>query len=333
MPEVPRAMEIGYVLSSEEHGPRELVRFARDAEQSGFTSASISDHFHPWTDDQGQSPFVWSVIGALAATTGLHVTTGVTCPIVRMHPAIVAQAAATSAAMMPGRFRLGVGTGESLNEHIVGRPRPPVSVRLEMLEEAVAVIRRLWSGETVTHTGRHHTVWTARLYTLPDFPPPVLMSAFGPRAVAVAARIADGLQSVSPDADTVRLYREDGGRGPAVAGVKVCWAPTFEQARATAHRLWRHVALPGQLAQELPMPDHFAQAASVVTEEQVAAIFPCGPDPEPYVSMINRYRNAGFDEVDIHQIGGDQRGFLRFYQRELVAELGRAGHPVGASAR
>ena len=185
-------MEIGFFLSSEEHGPAELVAFAQAAETAGFRSALISDHYHPWLEEQGQSPFVWSVIGALAATTNLRVTTGVTCPTVRVHPAVIAQAAATCATMMPGRFRLGVGSGENLNEHILGNAWPPVRVRLQLLEEAVEIMRQLWEGSIVTAHTEHYTVENARLYTLPEAPPPVLVSAFGAKATEVAARIGDG---------------------------------------------------------------------------------------------------------------------------------------------
>ncbi len=314
-------MELGFFLSSEEHGPRELLAFAQAAERAGFSSALISDHYHPWLEEQGQSPFVWSVIGGIAATTGLRVTTGVTCPMVRIHPAVVAQAAATSAAMLPGRFRLGVGSGENLNEHILGDPWPPVRVRLEMLEEAVEVMRKLWTGEIVLHRGRHYAVHNARLYTLPSEPPPVLVSAFGPKATEVAARIGEGFVTTKPDADAVRGYRTHGGRGPAIAALKVCWAETREEGVRTAHRLWRTELVPGQLAQELPMPLHFEQAAQLVDENEVAASIPCGPDPEAHVEAIERYRAAGFDELFVNQIGKDQEGFLRFFEAEIRPRL------------
>ncbi|MBW3574564.1 MAG: TIGR03557 family F420-dependent LLM class oxidoreductase [Actinobacteria bacterium] len=313
--------EIGYFLSSEEHGPSELVDFARQAEEAGFTSAWISDHFHPWNDQQGQSPFVWSVIGGIGATTRLRLTTAVTCPTMRIHPAVIAQAAATSAVMMPGRFLLGVGTGENLNEHILGQHWPPTAIRLEMLEEAVEVMRRLWTGEITTHEGKHYRVENARIYSVPDQPPPVLVSAFGPKAADVAARIADGLVSTSPDAETVDRYRSQGGSGPAQAGIKVCWAADEAAARRTAYQLWANSGLPGQLAQELPMPAHFEQASQLVTEDQIAEMIVGGPDPEPYVEMVRTYLDAGFDEVYISQVGKDQAGFFDFYRKELAPRL------------
>lgn len=216
-------VELGYFLSSEEHGPRELVRQAQLAERVGMRSVWISDHYHPWLDEQGESPFVWSVIGAIAATTQLRVTTAVTCPTMRIHPAVIAHAAATSTVLLEGRFELGVGSGENLNEHIFGDAWPVTDQRLEMLEEAIDVIRQLWSGGEITHRGRHYTVENARLYTLPGAPPPIVMSGFGPKSTELAGRIADGYASTMPDAELLETYRSSGGRGEASAGLKVCW--------------------------------------------------------------------------------------------------------------
>jgi G6PDH family F420-dependent oxidoreductase len=313
--------EIGYFLSSEEHPGSDLVRYAQQAEQAGFASAWISDHYHPWTDEQGEAPFVWSVIGGIAATTGLRLITGVTCPTIRIHPAVMAQAAATAAEMMPGRFRFGLGSGENLNEHILGDHWPPAHVRLEMLEEAVEVMRRLWEGSQVNHHGRHYRVENARIYSLPEQPPPVPISAFGPKALDVAARIGDGFVSTSPDADTVERYRAEGGKGPAMAGMKVCWATDEGAARRTAHRLWAQTGIPGELSQELPTPAHFEQASSLVTEDKVAESIVCGPDPERHVAAIEEYFEAGFDEVYVCQVGDDQEGFFDFYRSELRPRL------------
>nr|MBA3728962.1 TIGR03557 family F420-dependent LLM class oxidoreductase [Actinomycetota bacterium] len=218
--------ELGYALSSEEHPPNDLVRHAKRAEEAGFGFAFISDHFHPWVDRQGQSPFVWNVIGAIAATTErLRLGTGVTCPLIRTHPAIIAQAAATSAAMMPGRFLLGLGTGENLNEHILGDRWPAVDVRLEMLEEAIEVIRLLWRGGVQSHRGRHYTVENARIYTLPDEPPPILIAAKGEKAGRLAGRDGDGLVGVSPDEEMMKAFDSAGGTGkPRYGQVTVCWA-------------------------------------------------------------------------------------------------------------
>jgi len=324
--------EIGYFLSSEEHGPAALVEQARLASDAGIGSVWISDHFHPWLDEQGQSPFVWSVIGAIAASTPLAVITAVTCPTVRIHPAIVAHAAATSALLLDGRFELGVGSGEYLNEHIFGDQWPITDVRLDMLEEAVEVMRRLWTGEEIVHRGRHYTVENARLYSLPERPPPVLMSGFGPKATDLAARIADGYMSTKPDEDLVNRYREQGGRGTASAGVKVCWGPDADECAERAHRLWRSSGVPGELSQELRSPALFDQASSVVTVDTVAEHIPCGPDAEPIVKAVQRYVDAGYDRVFINQIGPNQAEFFRFFAHELGAGLAELGIAPDADA-
>jgi G6PDH family F420-dependent oxidoreductase len=298
------------------------VNVARQAEAAGFRSLWISDHYHPWIDRQGQSPFVWSVIGAIAATTELTVTTAVTCPLIRIHPAVIAQATATSANLLPGRFRFGVGTGEALNEHILGDRWPAVDVRLDMLTEAIEVIRSLWTGKTITHRGEHYTVEHARIYTTPDDTISVLVSAFGPEALEVAARIGDGWMTTHPDAEMAERYQELGGTGPALGALKVCWGPDEADARKLAYELWPTSGIPGQLSQDLPTPAHFEQAASIVTEEAATEGVPYGPDPERYVEAVRSYAEAGFDEVAITQIGPDQGGFLEFYERELRGRLG-----------
>ena len=314
--------EFGYFLSSEEHGPDALVRQAQQAEQAGFRSVWISDHYHPWNDRQGNSPFVWAVIGGIAATTQLRVTTAVTCPTVRIHPAVLAQAAATAAAMLPGRFLLGVGSGENLNEHVLGDRWPRVEVRLEMLEEAVEVMRTLWEGKLTSHDGRHYQVENARVYTLPETPPPVLVSALGSKSVSLAARIGDGLISTQPDRESLEQYAAEGGKGPRQGGLKVCWARDEQAARKTAHELWPNTLLPGQLSQELALPSHFEQATQLVTEDALAEMVACGPDPERHLASIRQYVDAGFDEVYVSQIGDDQAGFFDFWRLELAPRLG-----------
>jgi G6PDH family F420-dependent oxidoreductase len=320
---------IGYFLSSEEHPGSELVRAAVLAERAGFPAAWISDHFHPWLDEQGHSPFVWSVLGGIAAATErLRVTTAVTAPIVRIHPAIIAQAAATTAELFErsgagsaGRFALGVGTGEALNEHILGDHWPTPEVRLGMLEEAVELIRELWTGEVVDHDGEHYVVENARIYTLPQTAPKILVSGFGPKSVQLAARIADGFITTSPDRDAITQYRDAGGKGVLQAGVKVCWHEDRQQAVKIAHRTWRNSFVPGQLAQELAMPDFFDQASELVTEEMVAEKVTCGNDPEEHVTAIREYVDAGFDEVYVAQMGPDQEGMIAFYEREVLPRL------------
>lgn len=316
------ATQIGYALSSEEHQPTDLVRHASMAEEAGFRFALISDHFHPWVDVQGHSPFVWSVLGAIAhATERLTIGTGVTCPLIRIHPAIIAQAAATVADMMPGRFFLGVGTGENLNEHILGDRWPPHDVRLEMLEEAVAVIRLLWQGGSRTYRGQYYTVENARLYTLPKQLPAIMVAASGPNAAEAAGHFGDGLISTAPERSIVKAFTSNGGKGPRYGQVTVCWAETEATARRTAREIWPTAALGGELTQELPLPAHFEQATESATEEQVAEKVVCGPDPQRHIAMIKKYVDAGFDHVYIHQVGADQAGFLKFYQREVLPQL------------
>ena len=314
---------LGYALSSEEHPPSALVENARRAEEVGFTFALISDHFHPWVDAQGHSPFVWSVIGGIAqATETLRLGTGVTCPTMRTHPAIIAQAAATSAAMMPGRFFLGVGTGENLNEHILGDHWPAPDERLEMLEEAIEVIRLLWEGGYQTHRGQHYTVEKARLYTLPDEPPPIAVAAAAPLAAELAGRVGDAFVGVAPEQEIVDAFREAGGGDkPRYGQLTVCWAASEAEAKQTAYEIWPIAAIKGDLMQELPLPQHFEQAAQMVSPDDVAEMVVCGPDPERYLEKVREYEEAGFDHVYLHQVGSDQEGFFRFFEGELAPKL------------
>jgi G6PDH family F420-dependent oxidoreductase len=315
-------VKLGYALSSEEHTPNDLVRHAHLAEKAGFSFALISDHFHPWVDAQGHSPFVWSVIGAIAhATERLELGTGVTCPTIRIHPAIIAHATATVASMMPGRFFLGVGSGENLNEHILGDRWPPHDVRLEMLEEAVEVIRLLWQGGSQSHHGKYYTLENARLYTLPDELPPIVVAAAGPRAAEAAGRFGDGLCSTAPEATVIEAFQKAGGAGPSYGQATVCWAASEAEAKRTALKVWPNAALGGELSQELPTPAHFEQATSNATEEQVAKEVVCGPDPQKHIDLIKKYVAAGFDHIYIHQVGPDQEGFLNFYQREILPQF------------
>jgi len=314
--------ELGYALSSEEHPPADLVRNAERAEQAGFTFALISDHFHPWVDAQGHSPFVWSVIGGIAQRTErLRLGTGVTCPLIRTHPAIIAHAAATCGALMPGRFFLGVGTGENLNEHIFGDPWPAADERLAMFEEAIEVIRLLWEGGYQTYRGEYYNVENARLYTLPEQPVPIAVAASKPGAAEIAGRLGDALINVAPDEDIVEQYTQAGGEGPRYAQLTVCWAKSEEEGKKTAHKVWPNAGIKGDLAQELPLPRHFEQAAQLVGEDDVAETVVCGPDPERYLEQIREYAQAGYDHVYLHQVGRDQEGFFSFYERELKGRI------------
>jgi len=311
---------LGYAISSEEHHPSAIVRHAQRAEEIGFTYALISDHFHPWVGEQGQSPFIWGVLGGIAqATKTLHIGTGVTAPIIRTHPAIIAQAAATIAAMMPGRFFLGVGTGENLNEHILGDRWPAFAIRAEMLEEAIQVIRLLWQGGMQSHYGKYYTVENARLYTLPDVPPQIMIAAAGPESAELAGKLGDGLINTSPDAEIVQIFEKYGSKDrPKYGKLTVCWAETTAKARATAFRNWPNAAMKGDLAQELPTPSHFERAAQMVTEDSVAEAVICSNNPDDHLKGIQEFVDAGFDHVYVHQIGPDQEGFFNFYERFIL---------------
>ncbi|HEX9787906.1 MAG TPA: TIGR03557 family F420-dependent LLM class oxidoreductase [Candidatus Binatia bacterium] len=317
-------IEIGYALSSEEHAPKDLVRYAQPAEETGFSFALISDHYHPWIPRQGQSPFVWSVIGAISQTTQrITIGTGVTCPVLRIHPAIIAQAAATAANMMEGRFFLGVGTGENLNEHILGRHWPPIHIRQEMLAEAVKVLRLLWRGGMSNHEGKYFTVEQAQLFTLPNKPPPILVAAAASRSAEFAGSIGDGLISTAPHENLVKKFRaSDGGaEKPCFGQITVCWAPRLDEAKQIAHEWWPVAALPGKLMSQLATPSEFEAASQLLTQDEAAEALVVGPDPEVYLAGIESYRSAGFDHVYIHQVGPEQDGFFKFCEREILPKL------------
>jgi coenzyme F420-dependent glucose-6-phosphate dehydrogenase len=320
------SIQYGLTLSSEEHNPSRLLEIAVLAEHTGFDFVSISDHYHPWVDEQGHSSFVWSMLGAIAARTStIGIAVGVTCPIMRIHPAILAQATATCADLMGDRFTWGVGTGEALNEHVLGDRWPPADLRLDMLEEAVDVVRKLWTGEQVTHRGPHFTVENARIYDAPATPPPVIVSAFGPAAATLAARIGDGLYVTGPAVDIIQRWRDEGGTGPVYAQLTLCWAEDRDKAVETAHRIWPNTGVPGQLSQDLPTPAHFEQASSTVTADQIAESVSCGPDPEPVIGAVEEMLDAGVDHVYLHQIGPDQEAFCRFWTDRVAPGLSGRG--------
>ena len=315
----------GFTLSSEERGPAELVSNAARAEDAGFEFCAISDHFHPWIQEQGHSPFVWAVLGGVAkATRHIEVGTAVTCPILRVHPTAVAHASATAALLFEGRFFLGLGTGEALNEHVTGERWPPPDTRLEMLEEAIGVIRQLWSGETIDYRGTYYTVENARLFDPPSTPPRIVVSGFGPRATELAARRGDGYFGHGPKPEPVEQYHQSGGRGPTYAQIDVCYGADEDACRETTHRYWPNSGFPGQLAQDLPTWTHFEQLASLVSVDAAARDVPCGPNLDGIVELTRSYRDAGYDHLYFHQIGPDQDAFFEIWESELgkaLAEL------------
>ena len=313
--------EFGINLASEAHGPNKLTEYASHAEDIGFDFAVISDHYHPWISKQGNSPLVWGTIGAISQQTEeLELGTAVTCPTIRVHPALVAQAAATAQVQMDGRFFLGVGTGERLNEHLLGDRWPPHSVRLEMLEEALNVIRKLWTGEMVTHHGNHYTVENAQVFTLPEDLPSIHVSGLGPRAAKVAGRIGDGYIATSPEEKLVDQFEEGGGDGPRYGGMMVSYADPDEEARKNAHEWWPNAGLQGG-GSELPTPKHFEDVVKGVTEDDVAQAVVTGPDPQPYIDTVQTYLDVGFDHVYFQQIGSNQEAAVEFFQEEVVPEF------------
>jgi coenzyme F420-dependent glucose-6-phosphate dehydrogenase len=311
---------IGYTLSSEEHGPGDLLLYGRIAEEVGFDFLTISDHFHPWISRQGNSPLVWSVLGGLSVKTErVPIMTSVTCPTIRIHPAIVAQAAATTAALLPDRFILGVGSGENLNEHVIGMGWPHPKERLDMLDEAIFLMRRLWTGELVSEWTDHFTIDRARLYTLPESPPPIAVAASAPAAAELAGRAGDALISTSPDHEIVRTFRDAGGRDKPVYGqLTICFGPDEAKAADEALEWWPNTSVPGELGVELLEPQQFEEAAQLIAPEDVAEKVVCGPDPGAIVEKTREFVDAGFDHVFIHQVGPRQEEFLEFAKSDLL---------------
>ena len=315
-------MKLGLTLSSEEHGPRRLIDMAVLAEERGFDFVSVSDHFHPWIGAQGHSPFVWSVLGGIAiATETIEVGVGVSCPILRIHPAILAQAVATTGVLFDGRLIWGVGTGENLNEHVLGDPWPAYEVRAAMLEESIALIRRMWAEESVTHRGDYFTVEDARIFDRPDDQVPIVISAFGEKSAQLAARAGDGLWLSSTNEETIAAFTDAGGSGPVFSQLTVCWGPDREDAIELAHKVWPNTGLPGQLNQELRTILDFEQAVELVTPEKLAEEIPCGPDTDSIIEKAIEARDAGVDHLYFHQIGDDQEGFVAFWEKEIREAL------------
>jgi coenzyme F420-dependent glucose-6-phosphate dehydrogenase len=316
-------LQLGYWLSSEEHSPRDLVSNAGRAESVGFSSAMISDHFHPWTREQGQASFVWAVIGGIAvATENLRIGTGVTAPIIRMHPTVVAHAAATAAEMLQGRFFLGLGSGERLSEHVVGERWPGATERRVMLEEAVGVIRALLAGDNVNHTGQYFRVENAELFTRPVTPPPIMLAVGGRASAELAGRVADGMIAASSNPRPVEAFEAAGGLGkPRIGQLHVCWAESEDAAEATVHRVWPQVALKGSALSDLARPKDFEGVVASLPRKAAVAGVTCGPDASRHVEAIARYAAAGFTELYVHQVGPDQEGFFRFYADEVLPRL------------
>ena len=315
-------MQYGYKLSAEGFDPKELVRQAKLAEASGFDFVEMSDHYHPWLDSQGHSPFAWTVLGAIAAETDrIGLATGVTCPTVRYHPAIIAQAAATLAIVSDDRFTLGVGAGERLNEHVVGRGFPAVAERQEMLREALEIIRLLWQGGYRSYRGEYLDLEDARVFDLPDRLPVIAVAAGGPDAAELAAELGDGLFGTEADPELLGAYRDAGGSGPRYGEVGLAWAEDEEQAVRAAFESSRWSLAGWKVMSELPNPVNFDASAQYVREEDVAAQMPCGPEVAKHVAAVRSYEQAGYDHVVLANNGPDPDGFMDFFTRELKPAL------------
>ncbi|MBB1245589.1 LLM class F420-dependent oxidoreductase [Streptomyces durbertensis] len=317
-------VQIGYTMMTEQAGPRELVDHVVAAERAGFDFSVTSDHYFPWLASQGHSPYAWSVLGAAAhATSRIPLMTYVTCPTVRYHPAVVAQKAATMQLLSQGRFRLGLGSGENLNEHVVGAGWPTPGVRLEMLEEAVEIIRALFAGGNVNHHGTHFDVTNARLWDLPDEPPPIGVAVSGPRSCEIAGRLADLVIATEPKSTLLRDFDRHGGSGkPRVGQLPVCYDPDRSAAVARAHDQFRWALGAWPVNSQLEGPTAFEGAPAQVRPEDVADTVPCGDDVDTFVEAVRAFRDAGFTEIALVQVGGDrQEPFLEWAQAKLLPAL------------
>jgi G6PDH family F420-dependent oxidoreductase len=307
---------------SEEHGPAALVRNARRAEQAGFAFAAISDHFSPWLEEQGHAPLAWPVLGAVAnATRQIGLMTAVTCPTMRYHPAIIAQAAATLGLLSEGRFTLGLGAGERLNEHVIGGGWPGRGERQDRLSEAIDIIQGLLAGTLANFRGSHFRLDHARLFDRPDPKPPVAIAAGGVGAARLAGRSGDALIATEARSDLIEAYVSSGGSGPRYAEVALCYAKREEDARATAHRYFRWSVAGWPVMAELPDTEGFAAASKHVSPETVAKLVSCGPSAEHHLQSITRYVQAGFDHIILVQVGPEQEAFIEFFERHLAPAL------------
>ena len=315
-------MKIGYKLATEAFSPQEIVRQAVQAEAAGFDFVEMSDHFHPWLDNQGHSGFTWSMLGAMAAKTErIGLVTGVTCPSFRYHPAIVAQAAATVALLSDGRFTLGLGAGERLNEHITGRPFPSVRQRHEVFREALEIIRLLWQGGYQSYEGKHLQLEDARVFDLPETLPVMAIAASGKPSATIAAELGNGLFATEPNAAIVADFVAAGGSGPCYAEVPLAWAPDEDTAAQAAWDTTRWSVTGWKVMSELPNPVNFEAASATVTLDDIKGQFACGPDVARHLAKAQPFVDAGFDHLVLMNAGPDPAGFLQFFTRELAEPL------------
>jgi G6PDH family F420-dependent oxidoreductase len=315
-------VQIGFKLFAEAHTPQEMVRQAVRAEEAGFDFVEISDHYHPWLESHGHSGFAWSILAAIAMRTErIGLATGVTCPTIRYHPAIIAQAAATTALLSDGRFTLGVGSGEQLSEHITGHPWPVVGVRHAMLREALEIIRLLWSGGYRTYRGNHLSIEDAQVFDLPDTLPDIVVAAGGPKAARIAGELGDGLFATEPRTDLIDAYTAAGGTGSRWAEVPLAYAGTVDAALESAHRLFRFGPTGWKIQAELPNVRNFEAATAFVRREDMADAFGAGPDVETHVATVKGFADAGYDRLALISAGPDVEEFFSFYEGELAGRL------------
>ncbi len=322
---------IGYIASFEQFHPTDMLRWSKRAEEAGFVAVSASDHFHPWVPSQGHSAFVWSWMGALGATTGLRFGTAVTPPGYRYHPAVLAQAATTLEAMYPGRFFLGLGAGEALNEHIVGEYWPEAPVRLERLMESIEVIQKLFTGKVVKHRGTHFNVESARLYTMPEAPPPIYVATSGPVMAARTGKFTDGLMTVGAADEKLKMLVErfeagarDAGKDaaamPRVLLIKVSYADSVEAATEAAVREWPNGGMNFPKA-DIRNPEDFEAMGKLVRPENFKNRVLMSPDLDEHVAQIQHYIDLGFDEVHVHNVNRNQEEFIAAYGERVIPKL------------
>lgn len=320
-------VQFGYKLMSETTGPRELVRYAQLAEEAGFDFVGISDHYLPWLESHGHSPFAWSVLGAIAETTErVGIATGLTCPIIRYHPAIIAQAAATIGVMSEGRFTLALGAGERLNEHVVGHGWPPVHHRHEMLREAVEIMRALWEGGLFSHSGDYYEVESARIYDLPEEPVPIVIGVSGKKSATLAGELGAGIMAVQPEQSFIEDWKSaGGGEGAKYIELSFAYADSEQEGLNIAHEYLRFGAMGWEVLSELPGVKSFEGAAEHIRPEDLKDSIPHGPDPEPYIEHIKKAIDAGYDHVVLLGAGPDQEAFIRFFEERLAPEVREFG--------
>jgi G6PDH family F420-dependent oxidoreductase len=315
---------LGYTLMTEQTGPADLVRDAAAAERAGFDFEVMSDHFFPWLDSQGHAPNAWVTLGAVAqATERVELMTYVTCPTMRYHPAVVAQQAATLGLLSGGRFTLGLGAGENLNEHVIGRGWPPANIRHEMLEEAVEIIRALFRGSYVNYAGNHYRIDSAKLWDVGDPPPRIGIAVSGAHSCELAGELADAMIAVEPNPSLGEQFDAAGGVGkPRIGQLPICYDPDRDAAIERAHDQFRWFGGGWHVNAELPGTAAFAGATQFVTKDNVADSIPCGPDLDGHIDAVRDFIDAGFTDVAVVQIGGEhQEPFLGWAEKELVPAL------------